>query len=161
MHIANFRVALLCGVTLANQDCTTTSQSPSYWNINDLVLKVYDWDKGGSMGTFGFTSFSSATNKTVECLAQDVDLANLGEDGSWSKCSDPGVEFRFDFEEMSLSLKETWTCEGSPGVTFSANATGLMMLHGCLDSDTDKGVESDCYVMEFDMASDVTTSAVI
>lgn len=35
------------------------------------------------------------------------------------------------------------------------------MLHGCLDSDTDKGVESDCYVMEFDMAGDVTSSAVI
>ncbi|KAK4171013.1 hypothetical protein QBC36DRAFT_200239 [Triangularia setosa] len=160
MHVA-FLVALLCRVTLANEDCTTTSQSPSYWRIDGLVLKVYNWDNGGSMGTFGFTSYSSATNRTVECLVQDVDLAKLGEDAPWSKCSDSGVEFRFDFDDLSLSLRETWTCSGSPGVTFNANATGLMMLHGCLDSDTDKGVESDCHVMEFDMAADVTSTAVI
>ncbi|KAK4652908.1 hypothetical protein QC762_0078080 [Podospora pseudocomata] len=156
-----FLVALICGITLAVEDCTTTSQSTSYWSINDLVLKVYDWANGGSMGTFGFTSYSSATNKTVECLAQDVDLARLAGNEPWSKCSDPGVEFRFDFEDMSLSLRETWTCSGSPGTTFNANATGLMMLHGCLDSDTEKGVESDCHVMEFDMAGEVTSSAVL
>ncbi|KAK0744464.1 hypothetical protein B0T21DRAFT_380730 [Apiosordaria backusii] len=141
-------------VEVAAEDCTATSQYPSYWKIDDLVLKVYDWDNGGSMGTFGFTSYSSATNRTVECLAQDVDLAKL----QWSQCSDPGVEFQFDFDDMSLSLRETWTCSGSPGITFNANATGLMMLHGCLDSDTEKGVESDCHVMEFDMAADVTSS---
>ncbi|KAK4194621.1 hypothetical protein QBC40DRAFT_259815 [Triangularia verruculosa] len=159
MHTPIFFLALLSGVTstLAAEDCTTTSQSPSYWSINDLVLKVYDWDNGGLTGTFGFTSYSSATNRTAECLAQDVDLATL----RWFKCSDPGVEFRFDFDEMSLSLRETWTCSGSPGLTFNANASGLMMLHGCLDSDTEKGVESDCHVMEFDMAGDVTSSAVV
>lgn len=30
------------------------------------------------------------------------------------------------------------------------------MLHGCLDSDTEKGIESDCDVMEFEMAANVT-----
>nr|CDP30999.1 Putative protein of unknown function [Podospora anserina S mat+] len=133
---------------------TATSQYPSYWKIDDLVLKVYDWDNGGSKGTFGFTSYSLATNRTVEYLAQDVDLAKL----QWSQCSDPGVEFQFDFDDMSLSLRETWTCSGSPEIMFNANATGLMMLHGCLDSDTEKGVESDCHVMEFGMAADVTSS---
>lgn len=32
------------------------------------------------------------------------------------------------------------------------------MLHGCLDSGTEKGVKSDCHVMGFDMAADVTSS---
>ncbi len=43
---------------------------------------------------------------------------------------------------------------------FSASSTGLIMLHGCQDSDTAKGVESDCYLMEFEMAANVTSSAV-
>lgn len=30
------------------------------------------------------------------------------------------------------------------------------MLHGCLDNDTEKGIESDCNVMEFSMAANVT-----
>jgi len=34
------------------------------------------------------------------------------------------------------------------------------MLHGCLDNDTEKGIESDCNVMEFEMAANVTSGAV-
>lgn len=30
------------------------------------------------------------------------------------------------------------------------------MLHGCLDNDTEKGIESDFNVMEFEMAANVT-----
>lgn len=92
-------------------DCSETSQ---HWVIDDLVLKVYDWDNGGSTGTFGFRSHYSATNKTVECMVQDVDLAKLA-DGPWLKCDNAGTEFRFDFNEISLTVKETWTCPGSPG----------------------------------------------
>ena len=133
MGSATFLVALLCGVSLAYQgtvgieralgghlvkngadNCTESSQSPSYWRIEDFVLKVYDWDNGGSTGTFGFKSYYSATNTTVECMVQDVDLSKL-EDGPWSKCKSAGTEFRFDFTDISLTVKETWTCSGSPG----------------------------------------------
>ena len=111
---ANHEMALGNLVQYAADDCTERSQSRSYWRIEDFVLKVYDWDNGGSMGTFGFKSYYSATNTTVECMVQDVDLAKL-EDGPWSKCSTPGTEFRFDFTDVSLTMKETWTCLGSPG----------------------------------------------
>jgi len=130
MKAATSLVALLCGVGLAYpstvyspgggfvqyvvDNCTESSQSPSYWRIDDLVLKVYDWDNGGSMGTFGFKSYYSATNTTVECIVQDVDLAKLG-DGQWSKCNTTGTEFQFDLTDISLTMKETWTCSGSPG----------------------------------------------
>lgn len=30
------------------------------------------------------------------------------------------------------------------------------MLHGCLDTNTEKGIESDCNVMEFEMGADVS-----
>lgn len=169
MRAASSLVALLCGVGLAldsnvvqyvADDCIESSRSPSYWKIEDLVLKVYNWDNGGSMGTFGFRSFYSATNRTVECMVQDVDLAKLG-DGPWSKCNTSGTEFRFDFTDISLSVKETWTCSGSPGIVFNANATERIMLHGCLDNDTEKGVESDCNLMELEMAANVTLSAMI
>jgi len=125
--------ALLCGLSLAYastinlerdldgdsvryaaDNCTERAQSPTYWRIEDFVLKVYNWDKGGSMGTFGFKSFYSGTNTTVECMVQDVDLAKL-EDGPWSKCNAPGTEFRFDFTGISLTMRETWSCSGSPG----------------------------------------------
>ncbi|KAK3385204.1 hypothetical protein B0H63DRAFT_522547 [Podospora didyma] len=144
-------------------DNCTESSSPSsspYWKIDDFVLKVYDWDNGGSMGTFGFKAYYSATNSTVECLVQDVDLAKLGGNvgGKWSKCSTAGAEFQFDFSAISLTMKETWTCSGSPGTIFNANATGRLMIHGCLDSDTDKGVESDCHLMEMEMPANVTSS---
>lgn len=43
--------------------------------------------------------------------------------------------------------------------SLSANATGDMMLHGCLDNDTEKGIESDCNVMEFEMAANVTSGS--
>lgn len=33
------------------------------------------------------------------------------------------------------------------------------MLHGCLDTDTENGVESDCNLMELEMATNVTSSA--
>ena len=126
-------VALLCGVSLAYQgtagiehalgghlvqnaadNCTESSQSPSYWRIENFVLKVYNWDNGGSTGTFGFTSYYSATNTTVECMVQDVDLAKLA-DGPWSRCESAGTEFRFDLTDISLTMRETWTCSGSPG----------------------------------------------
>lgn len=32
------------------------------------------------------------------------------------------------------------------------------MLHGCLESDTDKGVESDCNLMELEMSANATMS---
>ena len=35
------------------------------------------------------------------------------------------------------------------------------MLHGCLDSDTAKGVESDCNLMELEMAANATSAAMI
>lgn len=133
MRATTFLVALLCEIGLvfpstispemtldgdsvqyAADNCTEDSQSPSYWRIDELVLKVYDWDNGGSMGTFGFVSYYSATNMTVECMAEDVDLAEL-EDGPWSKCNTTGTEFRFDLTDISLTMKETWTCSGSPG----------------------------------------------
>ena len=75
-----------------------------------MVLRVYDWDNGGTTGTFGFKSYYSGTNKTVECLVKDVDLAKLGD--AWSPCKSPGVEFQFHFDDLSLSLKETWACSG-------------------------------------------------
>jgi hypothetical protein len=133
MGSATFLVALLCGVSLAyrgtvgieralgghlvqnaTDNCTESSQSPSYWRIENFVLKVYNWESGGSTGTFGFTSYFSATNTTVECMAQDVDLAKLA-NGPWSECKSAGTEFRFDLTDISLTMKETWTCLGSPG----------------------------------------------
>lgn len=127
-------LVLLCGVTLASgyqgrvgeralgghlvqnaaDNCTESSQSPSYWRIDNFVLKVYNWENGGSTGTFGFTSYYSATNTTAQCMVQDVDLAKLA-DGPWSKCESAGTEFRFDLTDISLTMKETWTCSGSPG----------------------------------------------
>ncbi|KAK0719197.1 hypothetical protein B0H67DRAFT_484917 [Lasiosphaeris hirsuta] len=163
MRAATSLVALLCRVSLAldgnfvrhvADNCTERSQSPSFWRIDDLVLKVYNWDNGGSMGTFGFRSYFSATNTTVECVAQDVDLAKL-EGGPWSKCNTAGTEFQFDLTDLSLTMKETWSCSGSPGTIFNANATGRIMLHGCLDGSTEKGVESDCNLMELEMAANV------
>lgn len=133
MGSATFLVALFCGVSLAYQgkvgieralggylvqnttgNCTESSQSPSYWRIENFVLKVYNWESGGSTGTFGFTSYYSATNTTVKCRVQDVDLAKLA-DGPWSECESPGTEFRFNLTDISLTMKETWTCSGSPG----------------------------------------------
>jgi hypothetical protein len=35
------------------------------------------------------------------------------------------------------------------------------MLHGCLDNDTLKGVESDCDLMVMEMAANATSSAII
>jgi hypothetical protein len=106
----------LSGGSLPNavDNCVETSKSPSHWRIEDFVLKVYNWDNGGSMGTFGFKSYYSATNTTVECMAKDVDLAKL-KDGPWLKCNTPGTEFHFDLSDISLTMKETWTCSGSPG----------------------------------------------
>jgi hypothetical protein len=129
MRPATSLVALLCGVSPAlalalagnsvqygADNCTESYSTPSYWKIDDFKLKVYNWDNGGSMGTFGFRSYYSATNRTVECMVQDVDLAKLGAtDGPWSKCNSTGTEFRFDFADISLTMKETWTCSGSPG----------------------------------------------
>ncbi|GAB1312036.1 hypothetical protein MFIFM68171_02246 [Madurella fahalii] len=109
MRAATSFVALLYGVALADS-CAESFGSHSYWRIDDLVLKVYNWDNGGTTGTFGFKSYYSGTNMTVECLAKDVDLAKLGD--AWSKCNSPGTEFRLDFNELILSLKETWTCSG-------------------------------------------------
>jgi len=43
-------------------------------------------------------------------------------------------------------------------MVFNANATGSIMLHGCLDSETAKGIESDCNLMELEMAANVTLS---
>jgi len=135
MGSATFLVALLCGVSLAypggtvgieradlgghlvpnaTDNCTESSQFPSYWRIENFVLKVYNWESGGSTGTFGFKSYFSATNATVECQVQDVDLAKLA-DGPWSGCKSTGSEFRFNLEDISLTMKETWTCSGSPG----------------------------------------------
>ncbi|KAK4185479.1 hypothetical protein QBC35DRAFT_516873 [Podospora australis] len=150
-------LSLLCGVVPTLADNCASQSSQAYWIIDDLVLKVYDWDNGGTTGTFGFKSYYSATNKTVECLAEDVDLAKLGE--VWSTCNTPGTEFRFDFTEISLTVKETWTCLDAPGVLFNANSTGLIMLHGCLDNETEGGIESDCNLMEFEMAANVTSQS--
>ncbi|KAK1749406.1 hypothetical protein QBC47DRAFT_366201 [Echria macrotheca] len=144
-------------VPQATDNCTANSGSRSYWTIDDLILKVYNWDNGGSMGTFGFRSYYSGTNKTVECLVENVDLAKLG-DGPWSKCGSTGTQFRFDLNDISLAMRETWTCSDSPGVVFSANSTGSIMLHGCLDNNTDKGIESDCNLMELEMAANITIS---
>jgi len=107
MRAATSLVALLCEVALADI-CAEISGSHSYWRIDDLVLKVYNWDNGGTTGTFGFKSYYSGTNKTVECLAKDVDLAKL--EDTWSPCNSPGSEFQFHFADLSLSLKETWPC---------------------------------------------------
>ncbi|KAK4447965.1 hypothetical protein QBC34DRAFT_495785 [Podospora aff. communis PSN243] len=161
MRAAVSFISLLCGVALAlggadsyaADECAASSGEHSFWRIDNLVLKVYDWDNGGTTGTFGFKSYYSATNKTVDCIAQDVDLAKLA-DGPWLTCNTPGSEFRFDFTEISLTMRETWTCPESPG----ASATGLIMLHGCLDNNTEKGIESDCHLMELEMAADVTPS---
>lgn len=90
-------------------ECPDSSQSTTHWKIEDFVLKVYDWDDGGSMGTFGFTSHYDGTNTTVECMVEDVDLAKLA-DGTWSKCGTTGTEFQFDLNDISLTMKETWTC---------------------------------------------------
>ncbi|KAK0706323.1 hypothetical protein B0T26DRAFT_654680 [Lasiosphaeria miniovina] len=163
-------VALLCRVSLALDggnsgqyvaaNCTESSQSPAYWRIDDFVLKVINWDSGGSVGSFGFKSYFSATNTTVECAVQNVDLAKLGDAGLWSKCNNTtGTEFQFSFADISLTMKETWTCSGSPGIIFNANATGSIMMHGCLNSSIDKGVESDCILMELEMAANDTLSA--
>ena len=58
---------------------------------------------------------------------RDVDLATLSGDGSsgggggalsWTKCSDNsggGTEFRFDLDGVSLTVRESWVCEGVPG----------------------------------------------
>jgi len=35
------------------------------------------------------------------------------------------------------------------------------MVHGCLDTDTEKGVESDCNLMELEMAANAISSAMI
>ncbi|KAK0751414.1 hypothetical protein B0T18DRAFT_435777 [Schizothecium vesticola] len=153
MRAATSLVALLCEAALAD-NCPESSGSRSYWRIDDLVLKVYNWDNGGTTGTFGFKSYYSGTNKTVECLAKDVDLAKLGD--VWSPCSSPESEFQFHFADLSLSLKETWPCSGA---SLGANATGNMMMHGCLDTNTEKGVESDCNVMEFEMAANITSES--
>ncbi|KAM7202738.1 hypothetical protein V8F33_002664 [Rhypophila sp. PSN 637] len=156
LALPNHQVGLARDVA---DDCSERSKSSTYWTIDDLVLKVYDWDNGGSMGTFGFRSYYSATDTTVECMVQDVDLAKLA-DGPWLKCNNSGTEFRFDFTDISLAIKETWTCAGDPGQVFSASSTGMIMLHGCLDSETEKGVESDCHLMEFEMGANVTSSAI-
>ena len=100
-------------VRSAADACTDNSQSPSYWTIDNFQLKVYDLDHGGTMGSFGFESFYSATNVTVDCMLQDVDLAKLG--NSWFKCNNTGTEFQFDLIAVNLTMKETWTCPGSPG----------------------------------------------
>lgn len=122
MRAATSLVALLCGASLAYRldlsqnaadDCTERSRSRTYWRIDDLVLKVYNWDNGGSMGTFGFKSYYSARNTTVECIARDVDLAKLT-NVPWSKCDTPGTEFRFDLTDMGLTVRETWSCSGPP-----------------------------------------------
>lgn len=110
-------ISLLLGGSLAADNCTETSQSPgspTYWKIDDFILKVYNWNSGGSMGTFSFNSYHSATNRTVKCMVQDVDLAKLW-DEPWSTCDAPGTVFRFNLDEISLSVRETWTCEGVSG----------------------------------------------
>jgi hypothetical protein len=125
MRVVTSLVALLGGVSLAYpggnsrdlvrsaaDDCTEKSQSPSYWRIDDFELKVYNWDDGGTTGSFGFRSYYSATNMTVECLSENVDLAKLV--NSWSKCKTGRTEFQFDLSDISLTIKETWTCQGSP-----------------------------------------------
>jgi hypothetical protein len=35
----------------------------------------------------------------------------------------------------------------------------MIMMHGCVDSDSDQGVESDCNLMELEMAANTTSSA--
>jgi len=57
---------------------------------------------------------------------------------------------------LGLGLQVALTCPTHCRTSYSANATGAMMLHGCLDNDTEKGLESDCNVMEFSMAANVT-----
>lgn len=109
MRAAASLVPLFCGLAFAD-GCVESAGSYAYWRIDDLVLKVYDWDHGGTTGTFGFTSYYSGTDLTVECLAEDVDLTKLAD--AWYECGNPGTEFKLNFEELSLSLKETWTCSG-------------------------------------------------
>lgn len=125
MHVVTFLLALLgAGVSQAypggnNRDVARSvadgcAAGAQYWMIDNFTLLVYDWDNGGTMGTFGFRSFYSATNKTVDCMVENVDLAKLAT--SWSKCSgNPGTEFQFVLEDMGLTIKETWTCPESPG----------------------------------------------
>ena len=97
----------------AVDSCTENSYGLSYWRIEDFKLRVYNWDNGGTKGSFGFKSYYSATNTTVDCMLQDVDLAKL--ENSWSKCNTTGTEFQFGLSDISLTVKETWTCPGSPG----------------------------------------------
>ncbi len=126
MYVATTLVALLAGAALtyaggigrdfgqsALDNCTENSHGLSYWKIEDFKLRVYDWDNGGTKGNFGFRSYYSATNTTVDCMLQDVDLAKLA--NSWSKCNTTGTEFQFGLTDISLTVKETWTCPGSPG----------------------------------------------
>lgn len=35
------------------------------------------------------------------------------------------------------------------------------MLHGCLDTNTEKGIESDCNLMELEMEADAPSSAMV
>ncbi|KAM7182974.1 hypothetical protein V8F33_013884 [Rhypophila sp. PSN 637] len=42
-------------VPAAEVDCTQGPvPSSAHWLIDNLVLKVYNWDNGGTNGTFGF-----------------------------------------------------------------------------------------------------------
>jgi hypothetical protein len=93
--------------------CTEDSQSFSYWKADDFQLKVYNWDNGGTTGSFGFRSFYSASNITVDCTVQDVDLAKLV--NTWTKCNAAGTEFLFDLNYIGLTIRESWMCPGSPG----------------------------------------------
>jgi hypothetical protein len=108
-------VGINVGRDLVPSTADECSETHQYWIIDELQLKVYDFDNGGTMGTFGFKSFHPANNATIECLAQDVDLSKL-DNGSWNKCKTPEMEFRFNFSDVSLTIKETWTCPGSPGL---------------------------------------------
>jgi len=132
LYIANLPLSLSLSLSLPSSlpspspsSAETCSSPTSYWKIDNFILKVYDWDKGGSTGTFGFRSYYSATNKTVECVVRDVNLATLSGDGSsggggalsWTKCNgnSGGTEFRFDLDGVSLTVRESWVCEGVPG----------------------------------------------
>jgi hypothetical protein len=126
MRAFTFLIVLLGGVSLAYPDgnthdfvqsaadnCTENSQSLSRWRIDTFVLKVYNWDTGGTTGSFGFRSSFSATNMTVDCMLQNGDLEKLK--NSWSKCNNTETEFQFDLSDITLTVRETWTCPGSPG----------------------------------------------
>lgn len=161
-------VALLAGAALAHpqlksgialrsvaDECSEKARTPLDWWIDNFKFIVYDWDYGGSTGSFGFTRHFSGTNTTIECLAKDVDLAAL--ETTWAKCGN-GTEFQFSLLDISMNIRETWTCPGSPGTVFTANASGMLMMHGCIDTDTERGLESDCVLMETEMAANVTSS---